>query len=496
MAIYSLNHKSIGKATQERAFTAAAHIRYISRTNACRAFLGNRLPSEPGKAQRWMKVEEASDRKNARICEKVMIALPRELNAAQRVELVRDFAERVTQGKAPWLAAVHDKGKDQSNPHCHLVFRDRDTQTGRRVLHMSAGKSERALLKEQGIDAMTTDRMRVIWEHAANEHLERAEFSERIDHRSLEAQGIERDPTIHEGVKAKQMTARGERPQSKVVAFANAPTARSGKRLVDYRKLDDGSTRQEYNASIVELAEVRNKKREKEIVRNSELRDTFAHELREIRPGARRREDRRTEKEQRRDGGIASNARGAMEPAERSGQHKRDASDREHDAGNEPLSRTQSQGHRTVRGVHGQPGSPGMFSQTNQGGRMTTDEEIFNKHLSRCDRDEDRADFLKSTYRDTYEQEIANFGEYERGVKTMDETRTANEAAIKVRDFTIKELQKTEAGREFLFKEAPEIQKEIYAREDERQQKAKEVQRDKVRIFLNKNRDKDIGGRG
>jgi len=139
MAIYSLNHKTIGKATQDAPFTASAHIRYISRSGACREIVGERMPVDPKKAQNWFNSEEKADRKNARICDKVMIALPRELDAEQRLHLVKDFAGRVTQGKAPWLAAIHDKGKDQKNPHCHLVLRDRDTQTGKRVLHMSAG---------------------------------------------------------------------------------------------------------------------------------------------------------------------------------------------------------------------------------------------------------------------------------------------------------------------------------------------------------------------
>lgn len=257
MAIYSLHHSSIGKMTQDNAHTSAAHIRYITRDKACRAIECEHMPEEPGKAQSWMKSEEDADRKNARICDKVMIALPKELNQEERVQVVRDFASRVTAGRVPWFAAVHDKGKDENNPHCHLVFRDRDRQTGKRVLHMSAGKSERRLLKEKGIDAMTTERMRVIWEHAANEALERAGHLERIDHRSLKAQGIEREPTIHEGVRARQMTERGEKPKSKVVEFPNSPTAKANKRSVDYKKIDGGKSRQEHNAEIINLREYR-----------------------------------------------------------------------------------------------------------------------------------------------------------------------------------------------------------------------------------------------
>lgn len=261
MAIYSLNHKAIGKSTQDKAFTAAAHLRYITRDKACREVLGNRMPVDPKKSQQWMRKEERADRKNARVCDKLMIALPRELSQEQRTDLVRDFGERVSQGKAPWVAAIHDKGKDRHNPHCHLVVRDRDPQTGKRVLHMSAGKSERALLAEKGIDAMTTQRMRVMWEAATNEHLERAGHKERIDHRTLEAQGIEREPTLHEGVQARQMTARGERLQSKVVEFPNSPTARTESRSVDYQAIDGGKTRQQHNADIIRLREHQEKEK-------------------------------------------------------------------------------------------------------------------------------------------------------------------------------------------------------------------------------------------
>lgn len=247
MAIYSLNHKCIGKSTQDKAFTAVAHIRYITRDSACRIVLGDKMPTDPKEAQKWFKSEEKSSRKNARVCDKVMIALPLELNAKQRVELVKDFAGRVTSSRVPWIAAIHDKNKDKSNPHCHLVFRDRDMSTGKRALHMSAGKSERQLLKERGIDAMTTDRLRVIWEHTTNEALARAGHKVKIDHRTLERQGIRREPTIHEGVQARQIGARGVKPVSKMVKYPNMPTARSKDRFVDYTSIDAGLTRFEEN---------------------------------------------------------------------------------------------------------------------------------------------------------------------------------------------------------------------------------------------------------
>lgn len=243
MAIYSLNHKHIGKATQREPHTASAHVRYITRSSACREVLAERMPDESKEAQAWLREQEDADRKNARVIDKVMLALPRELTAEQRAELVREFAETVTQGRASWLAAIHDKDKDAENPHCHLVIRDRDFETGKRVAEMS----------ERG----STDRLREAWEVAANAHLEQAGYEERIDRHTLAEQGVDREPTIHEGVRERRMRQRGARPNSKVVEFRNGAGAKSDSRDVDYPAIDQGRTRAEHNAEITNLAEMR-----------------------------------------------------------------------------------------------------------------------------------------------------------------------------------------------------------------------------------------------
>lgn len=61
--------------------------------------------------------EEAADRKNARIIDKIRLALPRELDEEQRAKLVVDFARDLTQNRTPWYAAIHQNGKDAHNPH-------------------------------------------------------------------------------------------------------------------------------------------------------------------------------------------------------------------------------------------------------------------------------------------------------------------------------------------------------------------------------------------
>ena len=68
-----------------------------------------------------------------------------------------------------------------------------------------------ALVKSDvsGTSEQALDRHRQAWDEYANRALERAGYEERIDHRSLKEQGIEREPQIHLGAKVMEMEARG-----------------------------------------------------------------------------------------------------------------------------------------------------------------------------------------------------------------------------------------------------------------------------------------------
>jgi hypothetical protein len=237
VAIYSLHHSPVGKSTQAQPYTAAAHVGYITRKNAMSQMRFERIPAaSPRQMAAYLRQCEDTDRKNARVIDKLMLALPRELDSAQRAELVRSYAEDITEGRAPWLAAFHEKGKDKANPHCHLVLRDRDFETNRRVI----GTSEKG----------STERLRQKWEEHANRALERAGHRERIDRRTLKAQGLEREPTIHEGPQAQAMDKRGARPTSKRRSLRNRPGSRNSHRTVDYRSIDRGVSRPQVNRAI------------------------------------------------------------------------------------------------------------------------------------------------------------------------------------------------------------------------------------------------------
>ena len=89
---------------------------------------------------------------------------------------------------------------DSHNPHAHIML------TMRSVDENGFGKKRRDWNKRQVLE-----RQRKAWEEYANRALERSGYDERIDHRSLKEQGVEREPQIHLGAKVLEMEARGVR---------------------------------------------------------------------------------------------------------------------------------------------------------------------------------------------------------------------------------------------------------------------------------------------
>lgn len=270
MAIYSLHHSTIGKATQERPHTAAAHISYITRERAVSHVASARIPGGAGNARSFMVSHEERLRKNGRVADKLMLALPRELGVAERHALVEGFAEVVTDGRAIWFAAFHDKGKDSRNPHCHLVIVDRDAATGRRVF----GTSERG----------STERLRELWETHANRALEKAKRPERIDRRTLVAQGKSRSPTIHIGVRSARLARRGTTLRSRSREVRNSCLADSPTRRVRYQEIDGGTSRFGFNVEVRRrnFRECQLAEREAEYWKDFD-EDAFVRDMRELR---------------------------------------------------------------------------------------------------------------------------------------------------------------------------------------------------------------------
>ena len=244
MAIYSCNLRSIGRSTHA-AGTAGAHLRYIARPGETPTILAEHMPTDGNEARAWMDRQEAADRANARMCDKIRIALPRELSPQERIGAVRSFMENLTGGNAvPWFAAFHEANMDAYNPHVHVVVRDRSVENGKRVIGLSDSKRD---WRKRGHDSESpTEHVRQLWEHHCNQALEQAGHEVRIDRRTLAARGIERKPTIHEGPNARQIENMVQRPESKTKTTGNG-------RVINYPAIDKGRTRSERNAEIIDL---------------------------------------------------------------------------------------------------------------------------------------------------------------------------------------------------------------------------------------------------
>lgn len=153
------------------------------------------------RADLWNKVEAHHKRGDATVAREFVVALPAELDAAQRQELARSYARELADryGVAVDLN-VHAPGRDgdQRNHHAHILltacYCGPTGSLGKKAVELDPIHCQRQKLH----NVVEVERER--WEHLANQALEKAGQEARIDHRSLEAQGItDRLPGVHLG---------------------------------------------------------------------------------------------------------------------------------------------------------------------------------------------------------------------------------------------------------------------------------------------------------
>ncbi|MDE8347581.1 MAG: MobA/MobL family protein [Acidocella sp.] len=165
------------------------------------------------RAALWSGVEAAEKRKDAQLAREVHFALPRELDRAERVELIRDFCQRefVARGMIADVAIHNPSGRDGGEqPHAHVML------TTRVLTGEGFGAKDR-----EWNDKALYEGWRAGWAEHANRALERVGSRERIDHRSFAERGIDREPEPKLGPKA----ARLERAETRAAANENRPVA-------------------------------------------------------------------------------------------------------------------------------------------------------------------------------------------------------------------------------------------------------------------------------
>ncbi len=166
----------------------------------------------------WNAVELGESRANAALAREYLIALPHELTHPQRVALVQTFARELADRHVFAVDLVIHAPRPHNDPrnyHAHLLTTRREVSPaglGARIgmdLHWSAQ------LQERGINCALKDIhvVRERWATLANQSLREANVDARIDHRSLKAQGINREPLPYIPVAARSMEARGQRSE-------------------------------------------------------------------------------------------------------------------------------------------------------------------------------------------------------------------------------------------------------------------------------------------
>lgn len=197
------------------------------------------------RAALWNAAEAAEVRSNAVVAREWELALPAEIGAQARREIVATFAGALVAryGVAADVAihAPHREG-DVRNHHAHVL-------TTTRVMGPDGlGKKTRVLDAAQ-TGGPEIEAMRGVWAGLQNDALERAGEAERVDHRSLEtqreaAQGrgdlvaaeeLDRAPEVKLGPAANAMERRAAR-EAEAVGRAYAPVTERGRAVHEARE--------------------------------------------------------------------------------------------------------------------------------------------------------------------------------------------------------------------------------------------------------------------
>ena len=223
MAIYHFTTKTVGRRNNGSTVAKAAYIARDripdKRTGAIKdyrkkgglVFSGILLPKDApewakDRANLWNGVETAEKRKDALLAHEYEIALPYELSDEHRLYLIKDFVrEQFTRKGYAVDLNIHapDTDGDQRNHHAHILVTDRRLlETG-----FAPDKKERQKNTEERKEELIA--LRLAWEKLGNRHLQRRGFQPTLDHRSFEARGIDRTPSVHLGPVAVAMERKG-----------------------------------------------------------------------------------------------------------------------------------------------------------------------------------------------------------------------------------------------------------------------------------------------
>ena len=214
MVIYHFSVQIIGRSSGKSAVAAAAYragdVLLDKRTGITHDYTRKQgvcetkilLPKDAplwmqDRSQLWNEIERCERQCNSQLAREINVAIPKELNHEQKRILVFEYVESefVSRGMIADVA-LHDLNSE--NPHVHLLL------TQRSVTAHGFGNKNREWNQKSVLQSHRSS-----WADHANRALESAGYADRIDHRSLKDQGIDRLPQIHLGPQVKEMDLKG-----------------------------------------------------------------------------------------------------------------------------------------------------------------------------------------------------------------------------------------------------------------------------------------------
>ena len=222
MAIYHLSMKVLTRSDGKSAVAAAAYRAgeklkdersgimhdYTRKRNVITTalILPDGVTCEMARQELWNRAEAAERRKNSCVAREIEVALPAKLPQEAQIRLATQYAQDIADryGLAADVAvhaAAH--GGDERNVHAHILL------TTRRIAPTGQLTDKARELDDYKTRTAELDYIRTHWATMCNIELENYGIAERVDHRTLSAQGIDRAPQIHVGVHATQMERRG-----------------------------------------------------------------------------------------------------------------------------------------------------------------------------------------------------------------------------------------------------------------------------------------------
>ena len=232
MAIYHCSTKTVNRSSGRTAVASSAYRSgeklkdertglthdFTRKDGIAHSEIVSNLDIEIDRGELWNLAEQSENRKDARTAREWVIALPDELDADQRKDLAKEFAQSLVDRYGVIAdIAIHapSKGGNDKNHHAHIMLTTRKAELDpdNNLILTSKTDIELSNAKRKSLNMGTTQddikQIRETWADLANHALERAGYREKIDHRSYADQNNGLQATIHEGPSVTQLRRQG-----------------------------------------------------------------------------------------------------------------------------------------------------------------------------------------------------------------------------------------------------------------------------------------------